>query len=59
MTKKKLVCSRCNSEFVQVEAYVEWSVPMQCWVVRTVFDDAICLDCDGETALDWKEISKR
>ena len=45
------VCGTCGSDDVSRDAWAEWSVAEQRWVLRTEFDDAYCHRCDGETSL--------
>lgn len=53
--KLRMVCSNCGSERVLRDAYAEWDVRRQKWVLQNVFDFAICEsdECDGnETRID-------
>ena len=45
------VCSTCGSDDVSRDAWAEWSVGEQRWVLRTEFDYAHCHRCDRETSL--------
>lgn len=45
------VCSTCGSDDVSRDAWAEWSVDAQRWVLRTEFDYAHCHRCDEETSL--------
>lgn len=45
------VCSTCGSDDVSRDAWAEWSVSEQQWVLRTEFDYAHCHRCDRETDL--------
>ncbi|WP_166038319.1 hypothetical protein [Sphingosinicella sp. YJ22] len=45
------VCSTCGSNDVSRDAWAEWSVEDQQWVLRTEFDYAHCHRCDRETNL--------
>lgn len=45
------VCSTCGSDEVSRDAWAEWSVDEQSWVLRTEFDHAHCHRCDCETSL--------
>lgn len=53
---EKPVCNRCGSDAVLRDAYAEWDVEKQDWVLQNVFDDAFCEDCEGECKLEWKDI---
>ena len=45
------VCSTCGSDDVSRDAWAEWSLKEQQWVLRTEFDYAHCHRCDTETNL--------
>jgi hypothetical protein len=49
--KVRIVCGTCGSEDVSRDAWGEWDVDAQRWVLRTVFDYAHCHVCDCETRL--------
>jgi len=45
----KMVCDECSGENVVSDAYAEWDVDRQDWIVANTFDKgAFCSDCDGE-----------
>lgn len=44
----KMVCDSCGSQDVQRDAWAEWSVEEQEWVLSQCFDHAFCNDCAGE-----------
>jgi hypothetical protein len=51
-------CSNCGSTKVYRDAFVEWDIATQEWVVQNVFDEAVCDSgkCDGNsTAIDMIE----
>lgn len=50
--KVRIVCGTCGSEDVSRDAWGDWDVGLQNWVLRTVFDYAYCHACDGETRLE-------
>lgn len=58
MTKMKMVCSTCGSENVLRDAFAEWDVEAQDWVLQNVFDDAVCDDCGGETSINEQPIDE-
>ena len=49
--KVRVVCGACGSEDVSRDAWGDWDVATQAWVLRTVFDFAHCHACDAETRL--------
>lgn len=51
MTKFRLACAHCGNEDVSRDAWADWHVEQQAWVLRTVFDYAYCHACDRETRL--------
>jgi hypothetical protein len=50
--KIKKVCEECGSDNVYVEAYAEWDVDAQAWVLATKFDNCYCSSCDDENYCD-------
>lgn len=59
MTKVRMVCSYCGSEDVSKDAWADWDVDRQEWVLRTEFDNAHCHNCDGETSLTELELTEQ
>lgn len=49
--KLRMVCETCGSEDVSHDAWGDWDVEEQNWVLRTMFDYAHCHACDGETRI--------
>lgn len=49
-------CSTCGSEDVRRDASVAWNAELQTWEIVTVFDNADCEECGGETSLTEREI---
>ena len=49
-------CKRCGSSDVRRDAWVEWDVEKQEWVLGTVFDAGHCEQCEGEASLEEVEI---
>lgn len=43
------VCERCGSEMVTRDAWAEWNVERQEWVLSAVFDYAFCHNCASRT----------
>ncbi len=52
----KMTCKTCGSENVGRDAFVRWDVQFQRWELSTVYDNAYCLDCEGETTIEKVEI---
>lgn len=55
--KVRQVCSYCGSEDVYLDATAAWDVERQEWVLAYVYDDAICVACNGETSLSGRPVS--
>jgi hypothetical protein len=47
-------CAHCKGEDVVVDAWAEWDQDKQEWVLRSVFEDYFCIDC--EQACDIEEL---
>lgn len=47
----QIVCGACGSTDVSRDAWGDWDVVAQEWVLRVVFDYAHCHACDGKTRL--------
>jgi hypothetical protein len=54
MSKIKHICATCKSDDVVLDAWAEWDIDTQDWVLRSVFDDAFCIKC--EQACDMEEV---
>ena len=50
--KLRMVCETCGSDDVSRDAWSDWDVAAQAWVLRTVFDYAHCHACDAETRIE-------
>lgn len=46
------VCERCGGNVVTRDAWAEWDVEAQDWVLGAAFDCAYCHDCEEETNLE-------
>ncbi len=60
--KLRMVCSNCGSKRVRRDAYAEWDVRSQKWVLQNVFDFAVCEsdECDGnQTRIDEVPMSRK
>jgi len=55
MAKVDYVCTSCG-EPVLKDAWASWDTEKQEWVLETVFDQAFCSTCDGETSAEIKAI---
>jgi hypothetical protein len=53
--KEKPICTRCGSDDILADAWAEWDVEAQQWVLRTTFDDKHCEACEGECRIKWVE----
>lgn len=51
----RMKCSHCGSEQVLLDAWAEWDVQQQEWVLQNVFQQAYCETCDGETTINEVE----
>jgi DNA-directed RNA polymerase subunit RPC12/RpoP len=45
------VCAFCGSSAVLMDAWAEWNVERQDWVLHDAMTEAHCRNCDGETSL--------
>jgi hypothetical protein len=53
--RQQLHCSECGSTDVLVDAYAEWDVILQRFVIGNTFDKGgYCNKCDGETRAEWE-----
>ena len=52
-----IVCAYCGSNNVSRDAFADWDVAAQRWELRTVYDQAHCHHCDGETRLKEVELA--
>ena len=46
------VCSYCGSNEVDRDACAAWNIETQQWEMVTVYDNADCEQCQGETSLE-------
>ncbi len=53
---KIMKCKHCNSASVMRDAWAQWDVDDQDWVLGSVFDQAYCNACSGETTLVEEEV---
>lgn len=45
------LCERCGSDLVTLDAWAEWNVDQQDWVLGATYDHTFCHKCDAETRL--------
>lgn len=48
------MCGECGSRHVKVDAFAEWDVEQQKWVLSDTFQNEFCADCNGEAFLRWE-----
>ena len=49
--KVEYVCEVCGTDDVSRDAWADWDVRAQQWVLRVAFDYAHCHMCDSKTRL--------
>lgn len=54
----KITCSTCGSDDVRRDAWAEWDIDLQKWVLGTVFDAGHCESCEGESRLVEEELEE-
>lgn len=47
MPRVKKLCANCGSENIVKDAWAEWDIDKQEWVLSTFFDDTFCQDCES------------
>jgi hypothetical protein len=47
-----IVCRECGGNNVSRDAWAEWDVASQQWMLGSVFDHAYCHDCGEKASLD-------
>jgi hypothetical protein len=52
-----IVCGKCGSTNVSRDAWADWDVAKQEWILAAVFDYGHCHNCEGESRL--KEVKLR
>ena len=55
---EKPVCAECGSTDIVVDAFAEWSVESQAWVLHSTYDYTHCNDCDGECRVEWMTMTE-
>lgn len=56
MSKYKKVCRYCGSEDLNFDAFVQWDVEKQDYIIENIYDDVYCCNCEGSTTEIDKEI---
>ena len=46
MTNINIVCEKCGSGNVVADAYAEWDISSQAWVMTAVCDTVVCGECE-------------
>jgi hypothetical protein len=52
----RIICGECGSDNVRRDAWAEWDIDAQRWVLGSVFDQGFCEACGEERSLDEEEI---
>ena len=47
----QIVCSACSSSHVSRDAWADWDVASQSWILGAVFDQGFCHRCEQEQKL--------
>lgn len=45
------LCEKCGSDLVTLDAWAEWNVEKQQWVLGATYDHTFCHGCESETHL--------
>lgn len=48
----RIICHTCGSELVTRDAWAEWDVDAQDWVLASIYDYAFCHNCEEETRIE-------
>lgn len=56
--KEKPICSYCGSDAVSLDAFADWDMETQEWVLGMTFDDAICRDCGEHQRIEFVEVEE-
>jgi hypothetical protein len=51
------VCEICGGTTVTRDAWAEWDVEAQSWVLGAAFDDSFCHDCQEETGIEEVQLT--
>ncbi|MBC8315250.1 MAG: hypothetical protein H8E51_07080 [Bacteroidetes bacterium] len=44
--KIQIICAKCGSDDVMKDAWAEWSVETQNWILHSVYDNTWCEKCE-------------
>lgn len=55
--KSYMKCYICGGSSVVRDAWAEWDIDAQEWVLQNVFDDAFCNDCETSTNIVEAEVT--
>lgn len=47
--RRTYLCESCGSDLVTLDAWAEWDVEQQKWVLGATYDHTFCHKCDAET----------
>lgn len=53
-----VVCGTCGSNSVTRDAWAEWDVETQDWVLGAIYDYAFCHSCQEESRLEEVELPR-
>ncbi len=56
--KTKPVCPICGTDDVICDANAVWSVVLQQWEVKDIFDDGYCCECNEDIDLTWEDVEE-
>ena len=52
----RYVCAECGSSEVLADAWSQWDVTSQTWVLTSVLDANYCIACDGECDVEAEDL---
>ena len=52
------ICATCGSERVVRDAWACWNRGAGLWELEHAFDYAHCHQCEGETKLQWSDVTR-
>lgn len=50
MAKVDIVCATCGSNNIRMDAWAEWDIDTQEWILSDIFPNYFCINCDVETS---------
>lgn len=54
--KRKVVCSTCGSDDIQLDAYARWDFDKQEWYLSDTYEDAYCGNCCETANIEYVEV---